>query len=198
MNQFSTLTELNQFSINIHELDRILFKAPKNSVCLCNNSVYEPNQFNNDFHISLTRHDNLFPLCLYQPILSVLSLLLCLANTLYYFIVNVPPVCLFERNFQRKRRGMQLDVRGRGRWKKPTPTISQVFSFFYSYPTPTIFLIFQNFIDLYPPTIYQFFPNFPFYFLNQFFSNSRIFSEMRIIHFKNNFLGFLWKKSLTH
>lgn len=150
------------------------------------NSYYihsEPNQFNNGFHISLISHDNLFPLCLYQPNTSVLSVLLCLVDTLYCFTVKVPPVCLFERNFQRNRRGMQPDARGRGRGKKPTTTISQVFPFFY----------FHSFI-----TIYQFLPKFSFSFLNQFFSNSRIFSEMRIIHFKNNFLGFLWKKSLTH
>lgn len=192
MNQSSTLIEPNQFSINIHELNKILFKAPKNSVYLCNNSVYKPNQFNNNicepnqytfgFHRSLISHYLFESDIMCQLIRSVLSVLLCLANTLYYFIANVPPACLFERNFQRNRGGMQPNVRGRVECEKPSPTIPQIFPFFYPYP----------------PTIYQFLPKFPFYFLNQIFSNSRIFSEMRIIHFKNNFLGFLWKKSLTH
>lgn len=105
----------------------------------------EPNQFNNDFHISLIRHDNKLSDIMCQLNTNVLSVLLCLADTLYYFIVNVPPVCLFERNFQRNRRGMQLDVRGRVVRRNPTTTI---------------FLIFQNFIDLYPSTISQIFPFF--------------------------------------
>lgn len=132
----------------------------------------EPNQFNHGFHISLISHDKLLSDIMYQLILGVLSGLLCLADSLYGFTVNVPPVCLFGRNFQRNRRGMQPNVRGRVARENPTTTISQVFSFFYSRSSPTI---------------YQFLPNFPFSFLNLFFSNSRIFSEMRIIHFKNIF-----------